>query len=184
MNTITQELKAFGFENVSRITLSQELNESSSGKLKNLFANVCENVDSLTENDRINRMIIRYAIVGAIESAQDYLTLEMIESAKTKAGVLAETLGTLKIQEELESEDEDGSSESANKGVKRTRNPDLFPRIKNLVGLHPEASRDEIVARVIKELDTNEGTATMYFYKARKELGLKNNGKRGRKAKT
>ena len=184
MNTIAQELKAFGFEGSSRIRLSQELGEASSGKLRNLFTNVWNDISVLTVNDRVNRMIIRYAIVDAINSGQDALTAEIIENAKNKADSLANTMGTFKIQEgELEGEEGEERSERASNGVKRTRNPDLFPRIKNLVALSPDATKNEIIERVLKELDTNEGTATMYFYKARKELGLKNNGKRGRKPK-
>ncbi len=182
MNTIAQELKSFGFEHNSAIRLSHELGETSSGKLKSLFSHIWDDVNILSDNDRINRMIIRYTIMDAVKNNQDYITAEMIESAKLKADGLANLMGTYKIHEEESVEDEEGS-ESVSKGVKRTRNPDLYPRIKSLVTQSPDATKNEIVSRVVKELDTNEGTATMYFYKARKELGLKNNGKRGRKAK-
>lgn len=182
MNTIAQELKAFGFENGSTVRLSQELGETSSGKLRNLFSNVWDDISVLTDNDHVNRMLIRYAVVDAIKNGQDFLTAEMVEAAKVKADGLANTLGTYKIQEEeIEPEESEEGTERVSKGAKRTRNPELYPRVKSLVAASPDAHRDEIVARVVKELDTNEGTATMYFYKARKELGLKNNGKRGRR---
>lgn len=184
MNTIAQELKAFGYENTSVVRLAQELGESSSGKLKNLFTNQWDDITVLTDNDRINRMIIRYAVVSAIQQGLDHLTEELVRSAVERAGGLANTLGTHKIQEEeLETVEGEEGCERPSKSAKRTRNPDLYPRVKSMVAASPDALRDEIVARVVKEFDTNEGTATMYFYKARKELGLKNNGKRGRKAK-
>lgn len=181
MNTISAELTAFGFENASHIRLSQELGEAAPSKLNNLFSTLWTDKSVLTDNDRVNRMIIRYAIIEAINAGADNLTDEIITLAKEKAGVLAGTLGTYKI-EEPEMVDEDDNEVPAAAG-KRTRNPDLYPRIKSLVGQYPEALKDEIVATVLDELDTNEGTATMYYYKARKELGLKNNGKRGRKPK-
>lgn len=182
MNTITQELKDFGFESVNGVRLAQELGETSSGKLRNLFKNQWSDDSVLTDNDRVNSMLIRYSIVDAINQGLDHLTDEVILAAAEKANGLANSLGTFKIEEPELEEGEEGS-ESVRKAAKRTRNPDLYPRIKSLVAQSPDASRDEIVARALKELDTNEGTATMYFYKARKELGLKNNGKRGRKPK-
>jgi len=183
MNTISEELKAFGFESTSGIRLAQELGESSTGKLKNLFTNQWDDVSVLTDNERVNGMMIRYAIVDAINQGLDHLTDEVIQSARERANGLANKMGTFKIEESELEEGEEGS-ESVRKGGKRTRNPELFPRIKSMVSQSPDATRDEIVARALKELDTNEGTATMYFYKARKELGLKNNGKRGRRPKT
>ncbi len=185
MNTIAQELAAFGYENNSAVRLAQELGESSTGKLKNLFTNMWDDTTVMSVNDRVNSMLIRYAFVDAVQQGLDHLTDEVIQNARERANGLATSLGTFNIrEEELEQEEGEQGSESVRKGGKRTRNPELFPRIKSMVAQSPDATRDEIVARALKELDTNEGTATMYFYKARKELGLKNNGKRGRRPKT
>jgi hypothetical protein len=173
---IADRLADYGFENPSIIRITQELGESSYNTLSRIFNDLWQG-EALEENERVNRMIIRYALLEGLKTKAESLTEEIISSAREKALNLANTIGTFKIEEKLE------APESVSVTPKRTRNPDLYPQIKKLVRNAPDAPRDEIVAQIVEEFGANEGTATMYFYKARKELGLKNNGKRGRKAK-
>lgn len=177
--SIATELNDFGFETSSNIHVSKELGESSLNTLERLFSNLWKGESVLGDNDRVNSMVIRYAILEGLKNGSESIDESLIQIAKDKAAKLADTMGTFNIQVE---EVEEGSETTVKEG-KRTRNPDLYPQIKNMVASSPDAPRDEIVAKVVEEMGAKEGTATMYFYKARKELGLKNNGKRGRKAK-
>jgi len=185
MNPINPILEDFGLTATSRIRLAEELAELHDGELDAILKSFGALNIPTHDSDRVNILTKRYAVVRAFENGSESVSDADMEWAQEKALVLVKKNGSGSGSTTGPIEDTPTStkaSDSPDSAPKRKRNPKLYPAIKRLVQASPDASKETIAEQVLEQYPgTVEGTIVMYYYKARKELGLKNNGKRGRK---
>ena len=179
--SVTTELSDFGFEATSIIKMSNALGESNFATLRTIFNRLWKGNDPFTDNERVDSIMIRYAIIEAMKHEADEIDQTMLDYAKTKTENLAKILGTMNIQESEMDQESDSVTTSTTSAKKR--NPKLYPAILRLVTNNREAEKEEIESMLAEQVpNVDSGTFTNYFYKARRELGIKTTGKRGRKS--
>lgn len=185
MNSINSIFEDFGLSATNRIRLAEELSLLHDGELQSIVQSFSSVDIPVYDNEKVNNLTKRYALIRAFETGAESITEEDMTWAHEKASAFAMKHGTFSVKSDAITENSEVSTASQNDSTpsKRTRNPKLYPAIKRLVRASSEASKETITEQV-EELfpGTVEGTIVMYYYKARKELGLKNAGKRGRKA--
>lgn len=180
-NPISSILEDFGLNTASKIRLAEELSQMHDGELQSIIQSFSGTTIPTHDNGKVNSLTMRYAVVNAFESGADGINDEDMENALARAVSFAERSGTFSIN--VDSVDSVEGSENDSEPSKRTRNPKLYPTIERLVQASPDATKEQITEQVLEIFPgTVEGTIVMYYYKARKDQGLKNNGKRGRKA--
>jgi len=183
--SITESLEAFDLNVTSKVRLAQSMNDVHFGELESIVKTMTRDEIPYHENSRVNNAILRYAIMGAFENNRDSITSEDLQSAHDRAVTLITRNGTLaesSFNEDAPQHTLEPSSDAPQPTAKRKRNPNLYPSIRRMVEASPDAEKDTIVQQAMDKYGAEDGTATNYYYKARKELGLKNNGKRGRKS--
>ncbi len=181
MENITATLEAFNLNTSSLIRLPHSLADLHLGELKAIVESITDADIPVHDNDRVNSMTMRYAIVDAFKDGRDVISNYDLSLAQQKAINTAQKNGSLNGASSLGGVSTlSETSETASNAPKRTRNRNTYPSIKRLVENAPEASKDEIVEQAIEQLNVSDTTAVQYFYKARRELGM-GTGKRGRK---
>lgn len=184
MSVINENLEAFNLNTSSRTRLVQSMNEIHEGELESIVKSMANSDLTIPhhDNNRVNTLTLRYAVVTAFENGQDRISDADMQSAYDRALDFASKNGTLNVSNlDAITIEGENAAEGAEQAGKRKRNPNLYPSIKRMVEASPDAEKSEIVEQAVERFAADEGTATNYFYKARKELGLKNNGRRGRK---
>lgn len=135
-------------------------------------------------NGRIRKTTLAYIFTNLFETGSMTVDQAMVDVAVEKATNLCESLfgKAFANADPGQTIDADDDNDDSTQTVTRKRDPNLFPRIKRWVRDNPDASVEDAVSSLS---DTNPNTAEStlrnYVYKARKELGMKSNGKRGRK---
>lgn len=151
-----------------------------------------DNVIGVEGSEEMQANTLRIALVNALEANAERITQKDIDLAQERALDLeadtdaeAETT-PIKVTAEAESEETEAEAEASadEQPAKRTRKRTSVSRelIRSLIKADPDAPREDILEQAFDQgADVAETTAVMYFYDARKELGLEPNGKRGRK---
>lgn len=181
MEGLNPTLEAFNLDTSGYSRLSHSLTDLHFGELQSIVETISNGAElPVHENERVNNMTLRYAIVEAFRNGRDAVTEDDLKQAQERALGTAEKLGTFRISVMAEEANPE-TPENASDEPKRRRNANNYPSVKRMVESSPDAEKDEIVERAVKELGVRENTAMQYFYKARRELGLKT-GKKGKKA--
>lgn len=175
--SVMTHLESFNILNNGRTRISQSLNDLHVGEMESIIRAMSSDTILSHDNFKVNTLFMKYVIMNAFDKGLDAVNEQDMQNAMQQAISTAEKNGTFSIVADDVSTIE--TSETPPEAPTRKRDASLYPRVLRLVEASPEASKDEIIKQVQSNAD--EGTLVNYFYKARKELGLKNNGKRGRR---
>lgn len=169
MTTIRELLKEYEVkvdEDACTTEITSALWESGIDTLYPLFDHITESsviVPAAAEdpNDDILRATLTYVLVEAVQTDDMAIDDAKIKNAFIKAEELITTMKPT-IQ-------------------KRQRTPDLYPDMVQYVKDNPDAQKQQVVMIFSKQYPGKaETTLTQYYHKARREVGLKPNGKPGR----
>lgn len=163
-----------------------------------------------TGDEDSDSMILRTALINALENGADSLTQEDFDRAREQVvsledeieadsfrpatpeedAELEQALADEPEAEEVEAAAEDveveveAAAEVVDQPKRRGRRPssEAYAIVKSLVADNPELVKDEVVeqAQAQAGVGVSESTLVLYFYRARKELNLGTNGTRGR----
>lgn len=161
-----------------------------------------------TGNEDSDSLILRTALISALENGAESLSQKDFDRARDHVSSLedetpedseveataegdetpdenaAMEAGDEDTTNDVEASDGDDSVATEDQPKRRGRRPssEAYTAVKTIVEADPDLVKDEVVEQAQSQtnVDVSESTLVLYFYKARKELGLATNGTRGR----
>jgi hypothetical protein len=178
----------------------ESLNELDIVELWDLAEALMPDNDSIesTGDEDTDSLILRKALINALENGADSLTQEDFDRAREQVSSLEADAESDEASDEdageaVEASDEDAgetSEDETSEAAETTEQPkrrgrrasESYGVVKRIVSDNHDLVKDEVIeqAQADDTVDVSESTLVLYFYRARKELGLGTNGQRGR----